>query len=347
MNINKKIMMSKKTQIRPTEVVERIRWKTENDNDPTIKALYSTTLGAIVTQNAAMIIHVDNVNFPKCMYVFDSFRFHQSHLYLLNRYIERFSKSVRAARIYLPFPHDKVEKIVIETCAASRLENGIVHICLSLCKDFPHENPLYIQVLKEDKFSDCHTLVTSSLPSQYGALAQIKSTSHVLTEIFAPEAVSSGTCLLAFLDIYGFVAHTMEYSFLLYTGDGRILVPSFENSCAGITAQRIIELINDFRLNDDYKNRNSFDWLYNHVKSAEFVPSMGPSEIWELSEELFVVGDGKVRVIHRWDDKWIGEHHTESELLKVLRTIMAYDKIYPSYDKSTLTPLPYSFLNVN
>lgn len=70
---------------------------------------------------------------------------------------------------------------------------------------------------------------------------------------------------------------------------------------------------------------------------------MYATEICDLSKELFIVGEGKIKVIYKWDEQWIGQliTQTNSELYQVLYTIMNYDKIFPGYSKTTLTPIPY------
>lgn len=353
MFFDKNFLIKRNLALRPAEVMERIRLTTDVQNHSIVKAFYSSVIGGIVTHNSAMLVHVDNSNLRKCISIVDCLHFQNGHLHLLSRYVERFFKSARAAGVKSPLTLYTVEKTIIEACTASRTRDGIVYMCLLSDKACQHENSFSIQVLEEEGknniINNSLSLMTCSMPSEYGALAQIKCNFCTLAENLDVEAVSSGACQLVFLDVCGFVAHSMEYNFLLYTGDGRLLAPSFENSCADITVQRIIELVNDFLMNDDHNNRSSFEWLYNHVKSAEFVPSMRMEEICDLSKELFIVGNGKIREIHQWNDKWVGEQYAyaDSELSRVLYTIMAYDKIHPGYDKSVLTPVPYSSLTLN
>jgi hypothetical protein len=129
---------------------------------------------------------------------------------------------------------------------------------------------------------------------------------------------------------------------LIYSGDKRLLAPCFDNCIAGCTVTRIIELVNLFLQNDTNKNREDHEWLYENIKSAEFVPLMRPREMIDLSKELFLVGSDIILIpIHQWDDEWLGDRflHGYSELFQVLYTLIKRDMTYPGFDSSILTPL--------
>jgi hypothetical protein len=334
------------------EILERIHLSLHLETNSNVKAFYSSDLGGISNQPLAMSLHLDN-SYPKqCLPVYDRLYFRQGHVHLLRQHLGRFFKSVRAARLSLPFSNDRVEKTILETCAASMTRTGKIYICL-----YPHRylfsrSSLCVQVFEEEQkkrgLNKKNLLMTCSIPSKFGAHAQVSSTWHSAGIVFDVTTLGED-CHKIFLDVYGFVANCFEYNLLIYTGDGRLLVPSFENTYADPSVQRMIALVNYFLQNDFYNNRRSFEWLYKNIKSAEFTPSLCPREICDLSKELFIIGNGQIKPIHRWDEQRIGEHFLEEEsnLCRVLCTIMDYDKTYPGYDEGILTPIPYSKYTLN
>eukprot|EP00746_Dinoflagellata_sp_MGD_P152460 gnl/MRDRNA2_/MRDRNA2_83683_c0_seq1.p1 gnl/MRDRNA2_/MRDRNA2_83683_c0~~gnl/MRDRNA2_/MRDRNA2_83683_c0_seq1.p1 ORF type:complete len:361 (-),score=-9.58 gnl/MRDRNA2_/MRDRNA2_83683_c0_seq1:33-1115(-) len=338
--------------MRPSEVLEHLRFFSPAASSCAIKAFYSSESGGICNQSTAMLVHANSSCLGRYPVISDRLSFKGGNIYLLNHHLERLFKSVKATHCHLPFSGDRMKKILLETCAASMELNGSVHVCVYPNKGNVSQSSVFIQVFaeyEEDIAIPPCSVYTSTMPSQFGALAQINSPG-LFPELFVakkPQNLDSVEGI--FLDVCGFVAHGGEYNFLIFTKDGRLLVPSFENSYANPTIQRIVELVDDFTTRDSQRNRQNFEWIYKNIKSAEFTPSLCMDEMVTLADELFLVGERVIKVVQKWDGQWIGQQATRtgSDLHRFLCTIMNYDTSDPGYDRSKLTPIPYSHYGKN
>lgn len=341
--------------LRPIEVLERMRLIIDSKTQCKITAFYSSDLGGITTHAHFMLNHVKNLRAERDISVFDDALIKRGHIYLLRHHLERFFKSLRASHIPSLLSRNKIKKIVLETCAASLTTNGEINLSCSFDQEKfavqiskfhkPYVDIRVIDTQREhDAFVEPYWLVTSPMPYMFGAGGQVKSTRCFLEVLADTDHVGHNNYRRIFRDLAGFVSQTNSCNLLLYTGDGRLIVPSFDNSCAGCTIQRLVDLVNNFLRSDRYENRKRFRWLYENIRSAEYVAPLHQEEILKLSRELFVVNEGDVTPIYRWDDQWIGEKfaHSDSELNRVLNTILEYDMTYPGYSDSVLSPIPYS-----
>merc|ERR1712224_456256 len=203
---------------------------------------------------------------------------------------------------------------------------------------------LYVQVIEKrmeiPEFTESWRITSTTIPAKSGPLARIVSTNFLTNIMSLMEAQAKGSRQGVFLDTNGYVAGSSNLNFMVYTGDKRLLVPSFDNCLAGCTVNRIVELVNWFLCNDTYKNREDYEWIYENIKSAEIVPLMRPREMRDLAKELFLVGSDIVLIpIHQWDDEWLGDRFLDrySELFQVIYTLINRDMTYPGFDSSLLT----------
>src|SRR6185369_15027782 len=94
-------------------------------------AMYSSVLGGIVTDPALMVVPLDDHMVHRGHAVFDTAILANGLLYQLDQHLERFLRSAEMARIALPFPVEKLRRIIIDTAAASRRRDASVRYWLS------------------------------------------------------------------------------------------------------------------------------------------------------------------------------------------------------------------------
>src|SRR5688500_4447368 len=94
-------------------------------------AMYSSVLGGIVTDPALMVLPLDDHMVHRGHAVFDTATLTQGMLYQLDAHLDRLIKSAGGARIPLPFPRERLRRIILETAAASRRRDGSVRYWLS------------------------------------------------------------------------------------------------------------------------------------------------------------------------------------------------------------------------
>lgn len=339
--------------LRPAEILERMCYAVKPKAALNFKAFYSSELGGIITEPAFMMIHMDDHMVHRGHSVFDLSRIEKGNLYLFDRHLERFLISARLSNISIGNTLERIRKIILETCSASMVRDGEVRFWLSAGRGGFSLNPyecetssFYVQVIERKidvpKFHEGWRIKSSKIPAKSGPIGKICSTNFLSNAMSLMEAEASGSQQGVFLDENGYVAGSSNLNFMLYTGDKRLLVPCFDNCLAGCTVTRVIELVNWFLNNDTYKNREDYEWLYENIKSAEFVPLMRPREMRDLARELFLVGsDIIIAPIFCWDDEWLGKQflYGHSELFQVLYTLIKRDMTYPGYESSMLTPI--------
>lgn len=210
---------------------------------------------------------------------------------------------------------------------------------------------LYVQVIerKSQTLSSYEQwrVLTSSVPAKAKIFAQINTTGNLVETLSLRETEDNNAHHAILIDDNGFVFDSPGFAFLLYSGDKRLLIPSFDNNKTDPIALRIIELVNQLLSNDTLKNRKEFEWLYDNINSAEFVAPMRPREMLNLSKELFLVGTTRNLVpIYQWDDELVGNQflHHGSELFRVLSNILGRDMTIPSNDSTVLTRIPYQLV---
>src|SRR5918999_5500695 len=87
-------------------------------------AMYSSILGGIVTDPAAMVLPLDDHMVHRGHAVFDTATLADGMLYQLDPHLDRLLRSAQSARITLPFPREQLRAIILDTVAASGRGDG-------------------------------------------------------------------------------------------------------------------------------------------------------------------------------------------------------------------------------
>jgi 4-amino-4-deoxychorismate lyase len=335
------------------EILERICNTVHHTATSRYKAFYSSELGGIVTEPAFMMIHMDDHMVHRGHSVFDLSYIEQGYIYQFDRHLERFLSSATSAHIRLAYSKEKIRKIIIETCTAASTRNGEVRFWLSagrggfgLSTKECDSSSFYVQVIEREmeipNFSKYYRIVSSTIPANLESTIRIKSTNYLLNAICLKEAEDVHAQQGVFIDSNGFVVGSSNLDFLIYTGDKRLLIPTFDKFTIGCTAKRIIELVRQFLDNDNPNNREEYEWLYENIQSAEYVPLLRPHDMIDMAKEIFLVGGSEILFpVYQWENERVGEQsvYSKSELFRVLYTLIKQDMIYPGYDSSLLTSI--------
>src|ERR1044071_6853901 len=123
--------MAERTPILTTEnAVARLR-QSAHAKAANFYSMYSSILGAIVTDPALMVLPLDDHMVHRGHAVFDTATLTHGMLYQLDPHLDRLIRSAEGARIALPFPRERLRQIVLDTAAASAQREASVRYWLS------------------------------------------------------------------------------------------------------------------------------------------------------------------------------------------------------------------------
>src|ERR1044071_7331040 len=94
-------------------------------------SMYSSVLGAIVTDPALMVLPLDDHMVHRGHAVFDTATLTHGMLYQIEPHLDRLIRSAEGARIPLPVPPHRPRPNILATAAASRQREGSVRYWLS------------------------------------------------------------------------------------------------------------------------------------------------------------------------------------------------------------------------
>lgn len=100
------------------EAIEKLKHNRENNKgNQQYLAMYSSIFGGIVTDEAAMVIPMDDHMVHRGHGVFDTATIANRHLYELDQHVDRIVKSATMAKIILPFDRETLRRILIQTAS--------------------------------------------------------------------------------------------------------------------------------------------------------------------------------------------------------------------------------------
>lgn len=100
------------------EAIEKLKRNRENNKgNQQYLAMYSSIFGGIVTDEAAMVIPMDDHMVHRGHGVFDTAIIANRHLYELDQHVDRIVKSATMAKIILPFDRETLRRILIQTAS--------------------------------------------------------------------------------------------------------------------------------------------------------------------------------------------------------------------------------------
>src|SRR5689334_779383 len=279
-------------------------------------SMYSSILGGIVTDPALMVLPLDDHMVHRGHAVFDTATLTNGMLYQLDPHLDRLIRSADGARIPLPFPRERLRRIILETAAASRQREGSVRYWLSAGPGGYGLGPaecvgssFYVIVFKQEAYPESYyrdgiKLVTSKIPIKPPLFARIKSTNYLPNVLVVLEAKDAGADNGVFIDQRGMVAESSNMNVAFVSRDRVFRHPPFDAVLSGITIQRVL----------DFARRLVQQGVLSSVKLADISVEEG-----RAAAEMMLIGSSiKVAPVVQWDGKNISDGKPGPIALKLL-----------------------------
>ena len=186
--------------------------------------------------------------------VFDTALITDGFVYQLPQHVARFVESAESAGITLPISEEALMRIILDTAAASKKSNGIVKYWVSsgrggygLSPNECIEPSIYAVATSENTEPIDRTIgwkaCASPVPPKPAPFGRIKSNNYLQNVLALTEAQDNGVDVGVFVDSDGYVLEGPNSNFGILTKDNVFVTPPFDNCLAGITVQRLMEII--------------------------------------------------------------------------------------------------------
>jgi len=217
-------------------------------------AFYSSELGGIVNSPALMLVHMDDHLVHAAHAVFDTVIIQDGYLYMLPEHVARFKASAAAAGVKLEISDAELQRVVLDTAAASKKLNGIVKFWASagrggfgMSSAECASSSIYALATSENTLPIDRTVgwaaCTSPIPPKPATIATIKGTNYLPNALAKFHAEEQGMDVGIFVDEEGYILEGPNSNFGMITEDNIFVTPPFDRAVAGITIQRLIQLI--------------------------------------------------------------------------------------------------------
>lgn len=267
-------------------------------------AMYSSLFDGIVTDPALMVLPLDDHMVHRGHGVFDTATLTHGMLYQLDAHMDRLLRSADLARIPLPFPRERLRRIILDTVAASRQRDGAVRYWLSAgpggfglgpaeCK----ASVFYVIVFKPDPYperyySEGMKVITSSIPIKPPLFARIKSTNYLPNVLVVVEANEKSADNGIFVDQRGMVAEGSNMNVAFVTDDHVFRHPPFDAILPGITIQRVLRFARHLAEEGELKGIHLADIPIGEARQAT---------------EMMLIGSSiKIAPVVEWDGQRLG-----------------------------------------
>lgn len=298
-------------------------------------AMYSSVLGAIVTEPALMVLPLDDHMAHRGHAVFDTATLVHGMLYQLDPHLDRLLRSAALARIDPPYAREQLRRIILDTVAAGGRRDGSVRYWLSAGPGGfglgPGEcvgSSFYVIVFEQEAYPERYytegmKVVTSTIPVKPPLFARTKSTNYLPNVLVVLEANERGADNGIFVDQRGMIAEASNMNVAFVTRDGVFRHPRFDAILSGITILRVLEFAE--RL---VKSRELKDIRIGDISLAE---------AREAAEMMLIGSSIKVAPVVQWDGNAIGNGRP-GLIAKKLLALWQEDTLSGS---DQLVPVPY------
>eukprot|EP00466_Bigelowiella_natans_P008756 jgi/Bigna1/77442/fgenesh1_pg.48_\ len=225
-----------------------------NQVQNSVLAMYSSPLGAIITDPALMSVPVDDHGFHRGHAVFDTCNVLDGHAYGLEMHINRLLSSAKLAHIPVTDSSSKeLEDIILATLAAAGRENGVFcRYWMTVGRGDFHVSPkgcigghsFYVVgwgVVHETWARDEEKAVKEavvSTPLKPKLLANMKSNNYMINALTAMEAEEKGGNLGFQVDAEGYLQEASISCVGIVEEDGCMRTPPFDSILASTTVKR-------------------------------------------------------------------------------------------------------------
>ncbi|CAI5464833.1 unnamed protein product [Closterium sp. Yama58-4] len=308
-----------------TEVAERLAGH-KHPNQQNYRAFYSSVIGGITKDPAAMVIPIDDHMAHRGHAVFDTAIICSGYLYELDEHVDRFIKSARAARIEHSYSREELKAIIIQTVAASGVRDGSTRYWLSVgpggftlsTKECPRST-FYVMVVADNKFTNLEapvagvTVATSSVPMKAPMFSTMKNVNYMPNSLVKKEAEERGVFEGIWIDENGNVGEGPSMNVAFVNDKNEFLVPEFSRVLAGCTMKRVLALAEELLKEDSVPRISRI--CHRPVSEAEA----------RQCNEMMLVGSGVlVTPVIQWDDQIIASG-SPGAITMALRKLLAAD----------------------
>ncbi|KAL4442489.1 hypothetical protein ABPG77_005073 [Micractinium sp. CCAP 211/92] len=328
------------------EAIEALYASQHTAQRKTYAAFYSSELGGIVTDPALMVVQIDDHMLHRGHAVFDTALLVDGHLYQLDQHLERLLTS--AARAAIPLPSglsvEQMKRTILETAAASCKLNGRVRFWLSAgrggfglsgseCLDSTFYCVVYTHEKPEEELDDYlqgWRVKTSPVPIKAPFFAGLKSTNYLPNALNLMDAEAEGFDQGIFVDADGNVAEGPNMNLACLLEDGTLVVPPFDSCLAGITIQRMMQLL-----------PSAIEGGMEGVRRVEQRP-ISVAEAQAAKEVFFVGSTLPVMSVVQWNEKLVGDGTVGIVALQV--RVMLQNDAKPRDGSDQHIEVPYGYL---
>jgi len=268
-------------------------------------AFYSSQLGGIVTDPAAMVIPFDDHMVHRGHGIFDTAGLISGKIYDLDAHLERFLLSAERSRLRILPSREEMRDIIIKTTAASGRRDGSIRYWLSsgpgsleLTPAAGAEPGFFVMVFAGLVYPDRWLtqgarVMTTTYPIKAPIYARTKATNYLPNVLMQMEAKEAGFDTGVFIDENQHVGEGSNMNVAFVTRDAVLVHPTFDHILAGCTSLRLLELATMLR------DRGQ-------LKAIE-IRDLSVSEARASAEMLLMGSSVKVVSIVQWDDQVIGD----------------------------------------
>ncbi len=251
------------------------------------KAMYSSWIGGILTDPALMVVPVDDHIVHRGDGVFEAIKFVNRKIYGLDRHLERLQRSLGQVAITPHWRADELKNIVIETCRASTVADGLIRLYCSRGPGGFTTNPyesigdqLYIVVTSlknppDEKYEKGLAVRISKVPAKDAFWANIKSCNYLPNVLMKKESVDWGVDFTVSVDEQGYIAESSTENCAIISMNNEFLVPSFSRTLRGVTIARVMELAQPMIARGTLKGIRETHFSVNEVYSAKEMMMLG------------------------------------------------------------------------
>ncbi|XP_073396960.1 D-amino-acid transaminase, chloroplastic isoform X2 [Physcomitrium patens] len=322
-----------------TEIISRLQKEASAAKFKNFRSMYSSIVGAITTDVAAMVIPLDDHMVHRGHSVFDTSILVNGYLYELDAHLDRFLSSATKAKITPPFDRATIREILLQTVSAGKCQHGILRFWMSVGRgnfELSAKNCLESSLfacLVEENFIDDEPLdglkvITSTVPIKHKDFATIKSTNYLLNALVVMEAEEKGANVGIWLDEDGNIAEGQNMNVGFLTNEGELLLPPFDRILSGCTAKRVLELV------PQLIKENAIPGLKS-VKQTKI--SLSEAKI--AAEMMIIISGEMIMPVVEWDGKPVGNGNP-GRVSVALRKCMRQDMLVTPSAVLTLVPSP-------
>ena len=236
------------------QIVDRNGWLARLPmRDKKLYAMYSSVTDCIVTDEALMVVPVDDHVVHRGDGIFESFKCLEGGIYNLGAHLERLGRSAAQIGISLPMSADEMADIVAQTLRAGGKPNALVRLLVTRGQGTMGIDPykclgseLYVVIYDpgpggHDRMPDGVSVAVSKVPVKPGMFATVKTCNYLPNVLMKKEAVDLGVDFTVSLDAQRNLAEGATENIGIVTRGKELFMPPNDHVLAGTTARRAMD----------------------------------------------------------------------------------------------------------